>query len=476
MTRFVFSGRLVDWKRVDLLIAAFKVVTLSHPACLMIIGEGPMRSDLESQVEELGLAEVVRFSGWLSQSESSAILARSDVFVLPSIYESGGAVLLEAMASGLPVIASKWGGPTDYIDPSCGILVDADGPDILVSGLTKAMLELSGAPDRRRTMGLSGRQKVETTAFNWEIKIQRILEIYAEACASYRGTQRGGTSAGPSGSCGCLTVLARPETPRPKLGPNLKPVAMVPNEAFGVRFSLLPRSKIIEKLLEPGSTSDPRLRFVVTANVDHIVTLRRSSAFRAAYGGAFIATVDGAPVWLYLRLKGVRVPERVTGADLVPAIVAALDPGEHRVFVVASSEEAARGFLGAARRSNPDLAVAYLVPPFGFDSDPDYGSELIRQLRVHGTTHLLMGVGAPKSEVWLYEHRGHLPDLVALCVGSGIDFFAGTSRRAPNWMRSFGLEWMFRLGREPRRLAKRYLFTSWGFLAAVADDVLGRFR
>jgi len=121
-------------------------------------------------------------------------------------------------------------------------------------------------------------------------------------------------------------------------------------------------------------------------------------------------------------------------------------------------------------------SVGFDVPPFGFESDKIYSSDLANRIREHRTTHLFMGVGAPKSELWVYVHRGELGDCYALCVGAALDFFAGEKRRAPVWMQTFGLEWVWRLLHEPGRLFRRYLINSWAFLAAIGRDLMARVR
>ena len=97
--------------------------------------------------------------------------------MLPSIYECGGAVVLEAMASGKPVIATRWGGPADYLDESCGILIDPDGPEALIAGFAKAMETLMASPQLCASLGAAGRQRV-VRDFDWEKKVDRILQIY----------------------------------------------------------------------------------------------------------------------------------------------------------------------------------------------------------------------------------------------------------------------------------------------------------
>jgi glycosyltransferase involved in cell wall biosynthesis len=176
--RFAFAGRLVDWKGVDLLLAAFRPVAVRSEARLDIIGDGPMRATLEERAEGLGLKDSVTFHGWLPQAELARRLRTTDVFVLPSLYECGGAVVLEAMAAGLPVIATRWGGPTDYIDSECGILVDPSSPEAFVAGLSSAMIALADNPALRARLGRAGRERV-VREFDWEQKVDRILEIYS---------------------------------------------------------------------------------------------------------------------------------------------------------------------------------------------------------------------------------------------------------------------------------------------------------
>jgi glycosyltransferase involved in cell wall biosynthesis len=187
LTRFVFLGRLVDWKAVDLLLLAFQQVLQQVPAKLEIIGDGPARPSLQQLSQELKLLGVdpitgqpaVQFSGWLSQERCVQQLQQSDVLVLPSLFESGGAVVLEAMAVGLPVVATHWGGPVDYVDASCGILVDPSSKNYLIEQLAAAMVKLSLAPELRRQMGEAGRERVRKY-YDWQRKIDAIVEIYRE--------------------------------------------------------------------------------------------------------------------------------------------------------------------------------------------------------------------------------------------------------------------------------------------------------
>ncbi|GAX40940.1 group 1 glycosyl transferase [Tolypothrix sp. NIES-4075] len=187
--KFVFIGRLVEMKAVDLLIEAFQKVAAETNACLEIIGDGNLRQELEAQAVNLGLGERVKFFSWLSQKECAMRLEHASALVLPSLLECGGAVVLEAMAMGLPVIATKWGGPADYLDTTCGILIEPTSREALVNGFTDAMLKLVHYPEWRSQMGRAGQERVRQH-FDWERKIDRILEIYQHCSVSNLKTNR----------------------------------------------------------------------------------------------------------------------------------------------------------------------------------------------------------------------------------------------------------------------------------------------
>jgi glycosyltransferase involved in cell wall biosynthesis len=182
--RFVFLGRLVDWKAVDILVEAFDRAASQSPMALTVVGDGPEAlrlRDLARQQCRFGSKEgeagLIYFAGWQSQVNCARTLRASQVLVLPSLWECGGAVVLEAMACELPVIATAWGGPLDYLDEGCGILVQPTTREELVEGMAQAMVQLARDPALRRRMGVAGRTKVERD-FDWEYKVDKIIELY----------------------------------------------------------------------------------------------------------------------------------------------------------------------------------------------------------------------------------------------------------------------------------------------------------
>jgi glycosyltransferase involved in cell wall biosynthesis len=192
--RFVFLGRLVDVKRLDLVLRA---VARLPDAELDVIGDGVMRAQWTALTEELGIADRVEWVGWLPQGECAHRLSGATALLLPSIRECGGAVVLEAMACGIPVIAVAWGGPLDYLDESCGILVPPSGPESIIGGFVEAARKLATDRSLRARLGAAGRQRVELH-FDWNRKIDRILEIYRQAIVEFPRLTHANSRADPA--------------------------------------------------------------------------------------------------------------------------------------------------------------------------------------------------------------------------------------------------------------------------------------
>lgn len=248
-----------------------------------------------------------------------------------------------------------------------------------------------------------------------------------------------------------------------------KPVA-------GVSFSLLSSTEIVNKVLVNTPPSEV-LRLVVTTNVDHMVTMQKNAEFKRACSNAWLLTADGFPVVRLLKVLGINTPGRITGADLFPAVLQQLDPLRHSPCFVCSGTATAeylqqwcakQGFSAPTQRC--------IVPAFGFEHDLQQSADMLQQITALNTTHLFFGVGAPKSELWMFRHRQQLSGVYGFGFGAGLDFFAGVSKRAPTWMQQGGLEWLWRLLSDPKRLAKRYLIDSWVFLRIGIQEYRLRLR
>lgn len=173
--RLVFMGRMIPLKGLDLTLQAMLIVRASRPdlnITLDILGDGPDRAWIERHA-----LPGVHVHGYLSQAECAARLAGANALILNSLRECGGAVILEAMALGVPVIASDWGGPAEYVSPETGILVHPSPPDGFPKRLAEAILRLADNPDLAQRMGAAGVARVREQ-YDWQDKAQQMEEIY----------------------------------------------------------------------------------------------------------------------------------------------------------------------------------------------------------------------------------------------------------------------------------------------------------
>lgn len=239
---------------------------------------------------------------------------------------------------------------------------------------------------------------------------------------------------------------------------------------FGLNFCLYHQEELLAELLAPPCGTGAA-RLVATVNVDHVVTLRTNPRFRKAYEFAWRITADGAPVYLYVRAVGVPLRERVTGSDLFAELVVRWDPLKHRLFMLVSSTEVAdRIRLIMGQRGYDEHSLVIEVPPFGFELDQVYSTRLAARIKAMGPSHIVMGVGAPKSEIWAFDHKDQLGNAIVLCVGASVEFVTGLKMRSPMILRRIGLEWFWRFVTEPRRLFHRYFIRSFGFILAMVAD------
>lgn len=175
--KVIHIGRLVDVKRVDLLIAACARIKRNLDFQLDVVGDGPLRSELAAQAELLGIGNLVRFHGRQSHVDTAKLLGSADVLAFTSMHDCGGAVILEALASGVPVVATEWGGPIDYVTKEVGILVPPTTEDMFVREFADALLWMANNPASRGQMAEAGRLHVLKN-FAWTCKAKALIAVY----------------------------------------------------------------------------------------------------------------------------------------------------------------------------------------------------------------------------------------------------------------------------------------------------------
>ena len=231
----------------------------------------------------------------------------------------------------------------------------------------------------------------------------------------------------------------------------------------GAEVDLVHHDEVLSAVLDRLRDGGARPLHVASANLDHLyhfgLDSGREGAFDPGRGGAdWLVLLDGMPlVWAARRLTGAEW-ELLAGSDLLPDLLRTAARARARVGFLGGSERQHVVLRTALAERFPTVEVAGTwAPPREVVEDPDASAALAAEVAAAGVDLLVVGLGKPRQEAWLQRHGVATGARVAVAFGAAADFLAGTAERAPERMRRSGLEWLYRLLREPRRLARRYL-------------------
>lgn len=226
-------------------------------------------------------------------------------------------------------------------------------------------------------------------------------------------------------------------------------------EILGVKINCLDMQGVIKKTEEFIAQGSPRL--ICTANVDHLIQLQKDSELQKVYQAASLIIPDGMPLVWVSRLLGPKITERVTGIDFLEEFAKVAAKKGYRLFFLGGTPKIMKKAARTLKKRHPRLQVATYPPPFGKKWDRVEDKKILRAIKKFKPHVLFVGVGAPRQENWIYKHWQALEVPVSIGVGAAFDFLTGAKKRTPKWMQKAGLEWLFRLFQEPRRLWRRYL-------------------
>jgi N-acetylglucosaminyldiphosphoundecaprenol N-acetyl-beta-D-mannosaminyltransferase len=215
--------------------------------------------------------------------------------------------------------------------------------------------------------------------------------------------------------------------------------------------------------------SSPSPLLIMGPNAQLVTLAARNPRFAAALRSADLAVPDGISIVLAARLLNRRVPQRVTGGDLMERLC--IEAARHNlsVFFLGGLPGAAALTARKFERNHPGFRTAgTCCPPPGFENDPADCARILKQIAAARPDLLCVAFGAPKQEIWMHENCRTLPIGAAISVGAALDTQSGLRKRAPRWTHHIGLEWLYRLIREPRRMWRRYLLGNTFFLWLVA--------
>lgn len=216
-------------------------------------------------------------------------------------------------------------------------------------------------------------------------------------------------------------------------------------------------------------------RYVCAANVHMLMEAHDSLHYRQIVNSADLVVPDGVPLVWMLRLKGHPEQQRVYGPTLMLHVLEAAARENVPVGFYGSFPKVLQSLLTNIQDRFPNLKIDYsFSPPFREISEKE-DFEITKNINTSSVRILFIGLGCPKQERWMAEHRGRI-NAVMIGVGAAFDFHAGVKPQAPLWMQKIGLEWLFRLSTEPRRLWRRYLYHNPRFVFFAILDLLGILR
>jgi N-acetylglucosaminyldiphosphoundecaprenol N-acetyl-beta-D-mannosaminyltransferase len=250
--------------------------------------------------------------------------------------------------------------------------------------------------------------------------------------------------------------ISRDANPRP-------PIAIL-----GVPFDNVTRAEAVARVEAMIASRQPH--YLVTPNIDFLVQARRDVELRRILCEAHLVLCDGTPLVWISKLLGNGLPERVAGADLVPALIEVAAHKRYRLFLLGATSESSEQAVKRLRQRHPDIVIAgHYSPPFNQLLEMNH-DEIRGRILAAEPDLLFVSFGCPKQEKWVAMNYRQLGVPVTAGVGATIDFLAGTVTRAPIWMQKSGTEWIFRLAQEPRRLFRRYLTDLWAFSASIVPQ------
>lgn len=208
--------------------------------------------------------------------------------------------------------------------------------------------------------------------------------------------------------------------------------------------------------------------YVITPNTDQIVRMEWDEYFRKICSESELLLVDGHPLMWIAKFYGKPFKEKICGSDLVPVLCSLAAQKGYSIFLLGAAPGVAQRAAERLVNANPGLKVAGVYsPPLGFENNLNELNKINSLLRDSHADILFVGMGVPKQDIFIYENKNKYQIPMSLSIGGTIDFLAGEQKRAPKWINQIGMEWLYRLLHDPKRLFKRYIVDDTKILKLV---------
>jgi exopolysaccharide biosynthesis WecB/TagA/CpsF family protein len=475
----LWAGRMQSRKALPLALEAL-ASTKDLRAKLLVAGDGEMRKLWEQYAERLDIGSRVEFLGRLPWQEMPRLYQSADTFLFTSLQDSFGTQVLEAMGHGLPILTLNHQGVGTFVPPEAGIKVPVTSPQQTVAGLAEGIRQLALFPAERRKMGDAAHAYAKTQT--WDKRAEYMSNLYEEVLSRPVYHERKGRSVAMRGEYSALgnfsaSFYSRPTGPAhsPETAPG-EPIhrrfKCVTFSVLGVRTHAVQIGEVIERMKEWIRARDG-CRSVAAADMHCIVEAQHDSSFKNILNTTDLVVPDGMPLVLLGRCQGHVLRRRVYGPDLLLAFCEESAGRGYRHFFYGGEPGVAERLAESLKTRFPGLnVVGTCSPPFRPLSAQE-DAELLEMIGRAAPDVLWVGLGAPKQERWMHEHKDRLRVPLLVGVGAAFDLLSGRRKQAPRWVRERGFEWFFRLLQEPRRLWRRYLINGSQFVAYVLLDTFG---
>ena len=214
-------------------------------------------------------------------------------------------------------------------------------------------------------------------------------------------------------------------------------------------------------------------RYVCVSNVHMVMEGYDSKEFQQIVNDADLITSDGMPLVFVLKMMGLKVASRVYGPTLTLEVCELAAKRGINIALYGGMPDSLLDFVGLLEDRFPDIKIVSAISPPFRELTHDEKKSYIKEIALSGARIVFVGIGCPKQERWMYEHRKKL-NSVLIGVGAAFDFHSGRVKQAPSWMQKIGMEWFFRLLMEPRRLIVRYAKHNPRFIVLLAFQLLAR--
>lgn len=445
----IYAGRLSEEKGLRTLLRAWKLSGAN--ITLRIVGNGPLRSELETECERLELQDV-HFVGELEHSETIEVIKAAHFLLMPSeCYEAYPMTVAEAAACAVAVIATRHGALAEVVQHNeTGLLFNPfDVHDL------GAMIDWACChPEAIAEMGRAAREKYEAE-LTAEQNLPQLLSIYERAGASceLRAPAKRAekltedASAAPTAACPSFSVLGVP-----------------------VNATQIP--EVVRQMNQWTGERGP-CRMIAVTGMHGVIEAQHDADFRGVLTSADMVVPDGIPlVWLG-RLRGFALRRRVYGPELMLTFCERAAGNGLRHFLYGGEPGQADKLAAILQERFPGLLIVGTYSPPFRPLTAEEDAQVSTMINEAAPDVVWIGLGTPKQERWMHEHRTKLRVPVLVGVGAAFDIHTGTKSQAPVWMREHGLEWLFRLMQEPRRLWKRYLIYGSEFVVRVGLELMG---